>query len=411
MARTWIGVRVELLGGRGQECWPPPGRMMAVGPRHTFADLAAAIDSAFARWDRAHLCRFTLSDGGTVTDEESAEELDGVDDAVAAPLLLDRQKVLGTVRPGEQFRYVFDFGDEWTHCCTVEENIDPDEVLGIVPKDPLPYWGGGSIPDQYGRRSIDDDGESPLPPRPARPHPMLYGEWPDVTPADPVDAAQLRGATHRADVDAILAAIAGHDIGDCLQQVGAGLQVVLAAAPERAAGLGPKVVERLRARAGDGDDVLAEDLRAAMDGTPLATRTVAVDLTEVSYQLEGDFSEAGGYLDLQTGEVVPDILTDPAEVGEDAAVDLEDDPDRWLFLERLGSRSGWRDMAAFAADQRDEGLRDRLESAIEGRGAFRRFRDVISQEGLIDPWRRFSEDRQMGRAREYLAERGVRARA
>src|SRR3954451_10538166 len=43
MARTWLSVTVELLGGRGEELWPWPGRIFAVGPSHTFMDLANAI--------------------------------------------------------------------------------------------------------------------------------------------------------------------------------------------------------------------------------------------------------------------------------------------------------------------------------------------------------------------------------
>ena len=74
--------------------------------------------------------------------------------------------------------YVFDLGDDWAHLCTVgPRRIDPADTLGIVPATPLPYWGWGSIPDQYGRRFDGDDGESPVPtdPRladlpPLRPH-------------------------------------------------------------------------------------------------------------------------------------------------------------------------------------------------------------------------------------------------
>ena len=63
MAATWLQVRVELEGGRDIECVPPPGRIFMVGPRHSFADLAEAVDVAFARWDRSHLHVFELSDG------------------------------------------------------------------------------------------------------------------------------------------------------------------------------------------------------------------------------------------------------------------------------------------------------------------------------------------------------------
>jgi hypothetical protein len=60
MARTWLKIRVELLGRGGIECDLPPGRDFIVGPGHSFAQLAAAIDDAFARWDRSHLraCRW-----------------------------------------------------------------------------------------------------------------------------------------------------------------------------------------------------------------------------------------------------------------------------------------------------------------------------------------------------------------
>jgi Uncharacterised protein family (UPF0158) len=97
-------------------------------------------------------------------------------------------------------------------------------------------------------------------------------------------------------------------------------------------------------------------------------------------------------------------------VGEDAYVDVEAEPDRWLFLERQGSRSGWQDMADFAATVRDESTRQVLIAALEGRGAFRRFRDAIDRAGLVDGWRTFSDDRRIGRAREHLAELGVRTR-
>lgn len=409
MARTWLAIRVELLGGGGTEPWPPPGRVMVVGPRHTFADLAAAIDDAFARWDRAHLCQFTLADGRTVTDAETAEESEGspFGPIGAETLILDRTKVLKTVGVGEEFRYVFDFGDGWTHRCTVEEKVDPAEALGVVPDMPLPMWGWGSIPDQYGRRWADDDGEAPVPRQPQQPDPMLSGTWPELA-ADPVDVRELRGATFRGDVAAIRAALQGRDPEACLQHAGAAVSVLLAADRKASEGLALSVVNRLGWRGAEGDEVLAADLIEQLRGTAPPGRLVATDLDEVASLLEGDGE--GGYLDLQTGEVVRAAMTDPAEVGEDEAVDVDEDPERWLFLESEGSRGGWRDMADFAATVGDAALRSRLDAAIEGRGAFRRFRDEIDRAGLVDRWRGFSDDRKLGRARARLADRGVRVR-
>jgi hypothetical protein len=60
---------------------------------------------------------------------------------------------LGALNGGKQFVYVFDLGDHWAHLCTVSrQRIDPLETLGVVPDRPLPSWGWGDVPDQYGRR-------------------------------------------------------------------------------------------------------------------------------------------------------------------------------------------------------------------------------------------------------------------
>jgi hypothetical protein len=169
------------------------------------------------------------------------------------------------------------------------------------------------------------------------------------------------------------------------------------------------VINRLTRRAGAGDRVLAEDLLASLRGQPPTERVAPVDLDMLSTELEGDLGmSTGGYVDLHTGEVYDDTATDPMTVGESAAIDVGKEPDRWLRFERIGSRDGWRDMAAFAERQRDEALRERLERAIQGKGAFRRFRDLVHDEDLAEPWYAFSTDRQLGRAREFLAAQGIR---
>ena len=57
-------------------------------------------------------------------------------------------------------------------------------------------------------------------------------------------------------------------------------------------------------------------------------------------------------------------------------------------------------------DDRGTGA-DRLARAISGRGAFRRFKDVLfDRPGLLTRWYAFSNDRQRGRARSWLAAEG-----
>ena len=412
MARTWLSVTVELLGGRGEELWPWPGRIFAVGPSHTFMDLANAINGAFARWDRSHLSLFTLADGRVVTDEETGSEMAvSVGGPVMAPPIdIDMAKVVRTVEPGAEFQYTFDLGDAWIHRCVVGEvKVDPLEVLGVRPEVPVPYWGWGSIPDQYGRRWETDDGESEFAGNPSLPHPMLHHAWPRHAQAPRIDLSELRAAIGAGDAARFLAAVTGHDIDDALQQVGAGVPMALEHRRQEAEPVALSVINRLTLRGGAGDRLLAEDLLAILRGEPLTGQVVPVDLEMLSTLLEGGLDlSTGGYVDLRTGQVYDDSATDPMMVGEGATINVEEEPDHWLRVNRTGSRHAWRDMAAFAEQQHDEALRGRLERVIEGKGAFSRFRDLVHGENLNEEWYTFSTDRQIGRAREFIADNGIR---
>src|ERR1700737_2545547 len=120
----WISVQVELVEGRGEHCWPRPGRIFAAAANHSFADLGAAIDDAFARWDRSHLHEFELADGTRIGKPDPEMDDDDVLD--------ETREHLAKLQASQQFIYVFDFGDDWTHLCTVvEAGIDPDDVLGV----------------------------------------------------------------------------------------------------------------------------------------------------------------------------------------------------------------------------------------------------------------------------------------
>jgi hypothetical protein len=154
VARTWLRIRVDLLGGGGITCDPPPGRVFIVGPSHTFADFAESIDAAFARWDRSHLHEFELAD----------ERLVGFPDDSFEPDVLWHDhatlKVARELKPGDEFSYVFDLGDNWRHRCVVDrEKADPLEEYGEIPARPVAIWGWGWIPDQYGRESFHDGDE------------------------------------------------------------------------------------------------------------------------------------------------------------------------------------------------------------------------------------------------------------
>lgn len=137
----WCVIRVELISGGGREFEPPAGRDFLASPRHTFRQLAEAINNAFARWDQGHLYVFRLADGTMIGTE--SEEL---------PFREAARTKVGRRRQGEVFEYEFDLGDSWTHRCTIlETGVDPEDIYGVPPRGPVAVWGWGDIPDQYGR--------------------------------------------------------------------------------------------------------------------------------------------------------------------------------------------------------------------------------------------------------------------
>ena len=171
MSESWLSIRVELVSGNGHRFWPRPGRILLASPRHTFAQLADTIDTAFGRWDRAHLHQFFLDDGhviGFPDDEDDAPE-DQLDGA---------QTMLARLKHGEPFVYEFDFGDSWLHLCQPEpDSSDPEDIFGLIPVSPAPCWGWGELPDQYGRRWSDDDGTGPQPDDPEGTDLPAIGPW------------------------------------------------------------------------------------------------------------------------------------------------------------------------------------------------------------------------------------------
>lgn len=192
---------------------------------------------------------------------------------------------------------------------------------------------------------------------------------------------------------------------DSLQLIGDGLLAAVRDGVDGSPGLARTCVSALGERSWEGDRGLAEALEAALGNGPTPMlRGLPVDLEELSMILEGDPVQGGGRVDLTTGEVWPQAALEYAEeTGEEA----DDDPDRWLWVDCEGSHAGYRDMERFIADLDDADLADRLARAISGRGAFRRFKDVlVDRPDLMTRWHAFANDRQRGRARSWMAVEG-----
>lgn len=127
-----------------------------------------------------------------------------------------------------------------------------------------------------------------------------------------------------------------------------------------------------------------------------------VDLDTLGMLLHGsDFG--GGYFDPGTGDVIQSF--DGEVLGADGEpVDVEETD--WIPVDGLGARHSYQDMADFAEAVADPVAAERLTRALEGRGAFRRFRDTIHDqpEALRSAWFRFRDARQQGCAVDWLAE-------
>ncbi len=166
-------------------------------------------------------------------------------------------------------------------------------------------------------------------------------------------------------------------------------------------------------------------------------RRLRVDLEDLALVSEGGQGEARKYLDLETGEVV--TITDEArrelaEIAEDADAEALDaaalrrrDLPEWmrelvqaaaLVEEGFGARyveiprddtsDAYRDMEDFIATVGDGRLQDRLWQAIRGRGAFRRFKDLLADHPREEArWFVFRDGRARRRLLKWLESEGV----
>lgn len=117
--------------------------------------------------------------------------------------------------------------------------------------------------------------------------------------------------------------------------------------------------------------------------------------------------EQRGFLDPATGKVHLGFAGE-APLGPDGeAIDL-DDVD-WVAVDHVDSRTQYEDMADFADAVADPVLQDRLQRALQGRGAFRRFKDAMydAPEALRTQWFALSEARCAARAGEWLLDEAL----
>jgi hypothetical protein len=172
---------------------------------------------------------------------------------------------------------------------------------------------------------------------------------------------------------------------------------------------------------------------------PEPLRALPTDLEKLALAWDSRDDEIADFLDLETGAVVTtmtetlqdmewlraendDVSFDALQATIDHS-DLEDwERDalrealsveaargtRWIRVPHEESRDAYRDMEEFVESVRDQRLQERLGDAIHGRGAFPRFKDVLTEHPTERVrWFAFQSERVRERILAWLAEEGI----
>jgi predicted nucleotidyltransferase len=128
-----------------------------------------------------------------------------------------------------------------------------------------------------------------------------------------------------------------------------------------------------------------------------------LDLSDLCMALEDNSPEHSWWIDPQTGET--EFWSD--YTGDELGLGHPDDRGL-IYVEPIGSHEAYRDMEDFIDRVRDPRARDLLARAIEGRGAFRRFKDTLLEfPDLRKAWFAFHDARLERRALSWLADAGL----
>ena len=131
-----------------------------------------------------------------------------------------------------------------------------------------------------------------------------------------------------------------------------------------------------------------------------------IDVEEIATALadQTDY-EHRWLIDPRTGEVV--FWTSDTGIDGENPVDL-DELDL-ILIDPLPSYVWYQDMVDFAEGISDRAASSRLSGALQGRGAFRRFKNELYQRRpeLISAWHAFRDARARVRAVEWLVDEGL----
>jgi hypothetical protein len=139
-------------------------------------------------------------------------------------------------------------------------------------------------------------------------------------------------------------------------------------------------------------------------------RRVAVDWDDLELALTMHSDEQSCYLNLRTGKI---DLGASSFTGDDVGLSEEEIETGFsegyiIPVEPISSQVEYGWMAEFAETVVDRRLRQMLDLALDGRGAFRRFKDVLSNfPAERERWFGFHQERFDQEMQEWLAENEI----
>jgi len=137
-------------------------------------------------------------------------------------------------------------------------------------------------------------------------------------------------------------------------------------------------------------------------------KKITINKSQLFDQFEFSSSEMTFYLDAKTGEVV--FVSEFSDLDDDSETQelIESDPERFIAFPEQDSISGYNDMVDFVNNIKTRELQEKFEIALNGRGAFRRFKDVLlDYPKEREAWFTFEEERRRQRLEEWLEDEEI----
>jgi len=128
-----------------------------------------------------------------------------------------------------------------------------------------------------------------------------------------------------------------------------------------------------------------------------------LDLNKVAGEFDVISSETRLFYNTETGEF--DWYNDYMDMEDDDSEKFDDDA--WIAAPNQRDLNEYSIMEDFIYTVSDSHKKELLSVAIEGRGAFRRFKDTLHRVDLLNEWYSYKHDAFVELAREWCARNGI----